>query len=664
MTCRQRTRSPSRGSQAWSLDQAKHAPRHRRRRTMRLLRSPGGNMSRNTHEPGAQQNTLTFTHPHIAAELVTVADHDDMTSEHLQPSDPHACRWRCGVCAHEWTCTVRKRTSGGAGSGCPKCGRLRTINARRIARQGESLADLHPELAQEFVANLENELTVSQLKPHSNYKCRWRCRSCSYEWVAVPQNRVSGKTGCPACFAARRGTWRRKPESTSNTAHATLGEVAAEFVRNETTPDHDLTMLRPGSADKCTWLCSTCGHTWITSVASRVTSHRNRSGSGCRKCYDRRIAKRRRAPKEGESLQERYPQISQSFVENLTTPGATPEHLRIRSNDRCLWRCSNGHEWEANVLSRTYGSGCPKCTSAGRSRFELEVQFLLIAATGTDVVCDHAIEHVRGLSGRRPRVDLFIPAVQLYVDLDPFHTHSADRHRAKDARKSMLLCDLDYVRARAQGLPAIPGEYVEVMDSTKDGINPWTWASSLRPILLARGLRFAHLHRKQREMALGQAAEAWAAIKGQVRFESAADRNPQLLAEFRGNLTRPEFDLHLCSPSSFDVAEWQCSKCGHSWETMIRNRALSGSGCHACHRQGINNNNVSRSMAPPGESLADLFPEIAARFIRCLKDQTRTPENLRIKSNLRCEWSCHTGQHTFTAPVFAVSSGAKRRCCK
>ncbi|MGW4345178.1 zinc-ribbon domain-containing protein [Streptomyces sp. NPDC004690] len=288
-------------------------------------------MSRNTGGAEARQSSLTFTHPHIAAELITVVDQGQVTSEHLQPSDERVCRWRCRTCSHEWTCPVRKRTSGGAGSGCPKCGRLRTINARRIARPGESLADLHPELAQEFVANLENALTVSQLKPHSNYKCRWRCRSCNNEWVAVPQNRVAGKTGCPACFAVRRGSWRRSPKHTSITAQDALGQIASEFVKNETTPGHDLSMLRPGSADKCTWLCSTCGHSWVASVASRVTSHRNRRGSGCRKCYDRRIAARRRTPAEGESLKERYPKISQSFVENLTTSGAGPERLRIRS---------------------------------------------------------------------------------------------------------------------------------------------------------------------------------------------------------------------------------------------------------------------------------------------------------------------------------------------
>ncbi|WP_443059829.1 zinc-ribbon domain-containing protein [Streptomyces sp. NBC_00467] len=621
-------------------------------------------MSRELDTPDPERNALFYTYPHIATELVTVIGHAEAAGECLQPSDQRECRWRCAICAHEWTCTVAKRTAGGVGSGCPKCGRLRTINARRMARQGESLADLYPELAQEFVANLENELTASQLKPRSSYKCRWRCRSCGNEWVAVPQNRVSNGTGCPACFGARRGKWKRKSESASQTAHDALGEVAGEFIRNETTPDHDLTMLKPGSADKCAWRCSTCSNTWIASVASRVRSHKHRAGSGCRKCYDRIIAARRKAPKAGESLEELYPKISQSFVENLTTPGVEPEHLRIRSNDRCLWKCAYGHEWEAKVLSRTYGSGCPKCTSAGRSRFELEVQYLLAAATGADVVCDHAIANVLGASGRPPRVDLFVPMVQLHVDLDPFHTHSADRHHEKDARKSTLLRDLDYVRVRAQGLPQIPGECIEVSDNTRDGINPWIWTSSLRPIMIARGLQFLSLSKAERERALGQAADAWAAVKGGVRFESAAKKHPELLPEFIKNLTRPDHDLTLCSPSSSDMAEWRCSKCECVWETMIRNRTHSGSGCHACHRKGINNNNVSRSMAQPGESLADLFPDVADRFIRCLKDPDRTPGNLKIKSNLRCEWFCHTRQHTFTAPVFAVSGSTKRRCCK
>ncbi len=589
---------------------------------------------------------------------------NDITRETLHPLAPHPCEWRCTACTHEWIASAKKRTSGRAGSGCPKCGRLRTINARRIAQPGKSLTDIYPQVAAEFIENLENELTAVQLKPQSAYQCRWRCGTCRHEWIATPQNRTRGNTGCPSCFAARRGKWKRHPDGTSRTAHEILGDIADEFVQNLTTPGVGLTELKPGSADKCDWICSTCGHIWVATVASRVRSHRNRPGSGCRKCYDRRIATHRRLPKQGESLNDRHPRISRSFVENLTTPGEGPGQLKVGSNDRCRWRCPNGHEWEARVLTRTNGSECPRCSSAGRSRFELEVRFLLEASTGTDILCDFEIKELSGASGRSPRVDLFVPEIQLYIDLDPLHTHKSERTIANDTRKSLLLRNLNYVRVRARGLPQIPGETLIVNDATRDGIDPHIWTSTLRPLMTAHGLPFNPLPTEGIKQALLKAAEAWAETKGKVRYASAATKHPHLVAEFRRNLTNPLFDLSLRSPSSSDVAEWQCHKCGRTWESTIRNRATKGSGCHFCHRQGVSSNNKARSSAPPGQSLAELEPEIASRFIRCLKDPNRNPHNLRMQSNLECEWYCHTGRHTFTAAVFSVSRGAKRRCCR
>ncbi|WP_157872287.1 zinc-ribbon domain-containing protein [Streptomyces silaceus] len=599
--------------------------------------------------------SLAARYPEIAKEFVAAIDADEMPPTSIHPSSVREAKWKCATCAHEWDCSVKKRTSGGSGSGCPRCARLRTINARRVARAGESLADIHPETAAEFVENLDNDLTTSQLKPNSNYRCRWRCRSCKNEWITDPNNRTSGKTGCPACFESRRGEWRRRPDGTSQTAHEALGNIVGEFVRNETSPGFDLTMLRSGSSDKCTWRCATCGHTWVATVNSRA-----RSGSGCRKCYDRRIATHRRQPKKGMSLSDLYPRISQSFVENLTTPGAGPDQLRTRSNDRCQWRCPNGHEWETNVLSRTYGSECPKCTSAGRSRFELEVQCLLEASCGTKVVCDYEVEQVKGASGRPLRVDLFVPRVQLLIDLDPLYTHKAERIIAKDSRKSLLFRTLDYVRLRAEGLPHVPGETVIVNDATKNGIDAWTWTTALRSLIVARGLEFKELTHPEKETALHDAVDMWAQIKGKPRYASAATEHPRLIAEFRRNLTNPSFDLSLRSPSSFDTVEWQCQECDHVWQSSIRNRTR-GSDCHACHRRGVNSRNTSRSLAPPGESLAELRPDIAARFINCLTDPSRNPQNLRLKSNLKCEWYCQTGQHIFISPVFAVAD--RRRCC-
>ena len=39
----------------------------------------------------------------------------------------------------------------------------------------------------------------------------------------------------------------------------------------------------------------------------------------------------------------------------------SPRDLTPGSGRKIWWRCSNGHEWQATVSSRTKGSGCPHC---------------------------------------------------------------------------------------------------------------------------------------------------------------------------------------------------------------------------------------------------------------------------------------------------------------
>lgn len=44
--------------------------------------------------------------------------------------------------------------------------------------------------------------------------------------------------------------------------------------------------------------------------------------------------------------------------------GVLPSDVKPNSHKKAWWMCSQGHEWEAAVYSRTQGSGCPVC--AGR----------------------------------------------------------------------------------------------------------------------------------------------------------------------------------------------------------------------------------------------------------------------------------------------------------
>ncbi|MDT0330984.1 zinc-ribbon domain-containing protein [Nocardiopsis lambiniae] len=270
---------------------------------------------------------------------------------------------------------------------------------------------------------------------------------------------------------------------------------------------------------------------------------------------------------------------------------------------------------------------------------------------------------VVGLSGRPLRVDLYIPDAELYVDLDPLYTHQDFRAAEKDARKSSLLKHLNYVRLRAKGLPNIPGVSIIVDDATRNGVDPWTWATALRAPLAYNGIKYSHLSQSEKASILRAAAEAWGESKGRVRYFSVAEKFPELVKEFRRNLTNENFDLDLRSVSSNDLVEWECSSCQSVWRASIRNRT-KGSGCHACYRKKGNAKNTARSMAPQGESVADLMPEVADRFIRCLTDPSRNPGNLRLRSNILCEWRCQTGLHVFTAGVFVVTGAKERRCCK
>jgi hypothetical protein len=40
----------------------------------------------------------------------------------------------------------------------------------------------------------------------------------------------------------------------------------------------------------------------------------------------------------------------------------TPKDVSYGSGEKVWWICGKGHEWEARVLSRSHGTGCPYCS--------------------------------------------------------------------------------------------------------------------------------------------------------------------------------------------------------------------------------------------------------------------------------------------------------------
>ena len=53
-----------------------------------------------------------------------------------------------------------------------------------------------------------------------------------------------------------------------------------------------------------------------------------------------------------------YPELAKEW--HPTRNGdLTPEEVTPGSDRKVWWRCSQGHEWESTIGSRTRGTGCP-----------------------------------------------------------------------------------------------------------------------------------------------------------------------------------------------------------------------------------------------------------------------------------------------------------------
>ena len=96
--------------------------------------------------------------------------------------------WRCGK-GHTWQAEITTRTNNY--TGCPYCAGTRPY-------PGETdLATLYPELAAQWVAEKNGDLTPDQVLPGSHKMVWWRCEH-GHEWQAVVKSRVAGY-GCPVC---------------------------------------------------------------------------------------------------------------------------------------------------------------------------------------------------------------------------------------------------------------------------------------------------------------------------------------------------------------------------------------------------------------------------------------------------------------------------------
>ena len=279
-------------------------------------------------------NSLASCYPELTKQWHTTKN-GKRTPEQVVAGSGKKAWWVCpNDPSHEWETRISHRING---SGCPVC-------SGRQASKSNSLAIVHPEVAQQWHPAKNGTLTPEQLLPGSNKKVWWKCpENSAHEWEDVICRRVSTKK-CPFCD-------RKKPSDTYSLA-INYPEIAQEWhptKNGKLTPDQVL----PGSNKKVWWKCSKAfDHEWEAIIANRVRVQ----GGGCTYCAGKK-------PSITNNLAINYPKIAQQW--HPTKNGKlTPDQVVVGSNKTVWWKCSKGsdHEWEAIIANRVKGSGCPSCS--------------------------------------------------------------------------------------------------------------------------------------------------------------------------------------------------------------------------------------------------------------------------------------------------------------
>ena len=149
----------------------------------------------------AGQPKLGEARPDLIASVHPTRNAGDLLPEDISLGSARRIWWICreGQCGHthEWESRIHVRKR----SGCPIC-------ARKQPCVCNSLAAVHPELAQQWDADANAPLGPKDLLPGSNKPVGWVCAKhpVPVRWVARVKSRTKPRrpTGCPACFRERQ----------------------------------------------------------------------------------------------------------------------------------------------------------------------------------------------------------------------------------------------------------------------------------------------------------------------------------------------------------------------------------------------------------------------------------------------------------------------------
>jgi hypothetical protein len=226
-------------------------------------------------------------------------------------------------------------------------------------------------------------------------------------------------------------------------------------------------------------------------------------------------------------------------------------------------------------------------------------------------------------------VDLYLPALDTAVELDPWSSHSkkteSDRSRLAALRETYGRV----VRVREDPLPTLPG-----CITVPSRAAVLVWATRATESL---GAPLREVSDDDVLSALALAACEWDSVLTTPPSPSLDDY-PILADEFVANVTYPGKVPKWIAAGSGDIVTWRCTQCSHSWNTQVAHRTgPNPTGCKPC---AVARRSAAGAIAPAGRRIIDLAPRLIEEFVANLDMPGASIETAFSLSRHRCLWRC------------------------
>ena len=571
------------------------------------------------------------------------------------PAMSNTPRWWLCEDGHEWE-TAPSHRAGKRSSGCPFCnGQLVTAET--------SLAARYPDIAAEWHPTLNGELTPETLLPSASKKIWWRCPA-GHDYDSLPGNRTRNGNGCPYCAGFRIGY--------GNDLATLAPAVASEWDHEKNHPLKP-TDVTTGGAGKYWWLCEQ-GHSWETTVPSRVNL-----GTGCPRCW---AGWRRSLPEI--VLQYELAYVLQAPVtgdtEVRTPTGAW--HVDVLCTPLRIIVEYDGSFWHRGCLER----------DARKTQDLISDGWIVVRVRQAPLPMVGPWD----VPGHEKDPDTFIMTLQV---LDRILAAAAAAPVNHAAREQTAVLHERFLAYQAGGVAQASDEAKFALTAGRINRPRLTSSGLPRPLKPGQSLAekspetAAEWHPKLNngltalDVANGRNTKAWwrcslcgkdweANINGRTRVhsvgcpdcartrgllpkpgQSLADLHPDISAEWHPTKNHPLLPVEV-NPGSRRRVWWRCSLCGNDWETVIHNRMKHKNvGCPSC---GRTRRGAEQALPKPGQSLADLFPHVAAQW-HPDRNGVLCPEGVRPHSNQSVWWRCEDG-HEWQTGIYCRTGSNPTGC--